>query len=140
MVAIYCNKWISHMYKITDYNKNHPKNNKNKQTGRRTIKQIAIKYTLKKCFPFPWRWFSRVFKLYSCQYQLEKVMSVPDLYYCYCCRHYYCHYYSSFDFLNVYYLLLTIYISFWLRVSYTTIHIISGLIIFIVAHETRRLK
>ena len=73
------------------------------------------------------------------QYQLKKLMSEPDLYYCYCCRHYYYHYYSCLDFLNIYYLLLTMHISFWLRVSHITIHI-NGLIMCIAVHETYRLK
>ena len=84
--------------------------------------------------------FKPPFKPHSCQYQIEKLTSVQDLHYCYCCRHYYYHYYSCFGFLNVYYLLVTIHISFWLRVSYTTIHIINGLIMCIVVHETHRLK
>ena len=117
MIAIYCKKWISNV-------QNHWLQLK---SPKKYIKQHST-------------FFKTPFKLHSCQYQIEKLMSVPDLYYCYCCRHYYFHYYSCLHFLNAYYLLLTIHISFWLRVSYTTIHIINGLIIFIVVHETCRLK
>ena len=67
-------------------------------------------------------------------------MFVPDLYYCYCFHHYHFHHYSRFNFLNLCYLLLTIHIYFWLRVSYTAIHIINWLIMYIVVHETRRQK
>ena len=67
-------------------------------------------------------------------------MSVPDLYYCCCFHYYYYHHYSRFDFLNFSYLLLTVHIYFWLRILYTTIHIINGLVMCIVVHETRRQK